>query len=199
MIKNSTYFFLFWTIFSVVTQTQAQDIGNKNLMDSIVVETTDGKLIHLKVTTPNKNKLTKQLPNLHPKILAEVYKLTNLTPHRAFVRYSNKDPFLQKGYELKSGKCLYIHSSYFDHLSILWRSQLLCGSEEGHYNPPCQPMDYALVLLPQQRVTMNLLLESTLLKGYHEFSYINTVYDERLTDLILLHKDIYSTKQCELF
>ena len=198
MIKNCSYFILYWTIIGFVMQIQARNTSSKDL-ERIVVETESGSFMHLRTTNLDENETIEKLPNLYPEISKEIYKFTNLTPHRALVKYESTNPFLQKGHELNSGRCLYIHSSYFNHLMIIWDSELLCGSEKGQLPFPCRATDYVLDLIsPHQQSPV--LLEHTSLRGYYKLSYINTVYDnEEPKDLVLLHKDISSTEECEIF
>ena len=210
MIKNSLICFIL-TILHFPAQTQVKNTQPNNT-ENVIVETTDRELIHLITGGENKTEIIKQLPNLYTQNLKKIYKFTNLTPHRALVKYANDKPFLRKGHELKSGKCLYIHRNDFNYLTIIQGSELLCSSNKTNKTSPCQPMDYTLDLISQQQIftelPLNLHIDS--LKGYYEFSYIknsavlsstygSNINFEESPYLILLHKDSSSTEECETF
>lgn len=200
MIKNFSYFILVWTLFFTAV-VQAQDVNTADKMDNLVVETTDGELIHLRIPILDNNEIVEQLPNLCSKAEPkEIYKFTNLTPHTTLVTYKSTTPFLHKGHELKSGRCLYINNSYFEHLTILWGLELLCGSEAGiKQQSPCQPADYILALIPQQTIFMDTMLEVSTLRGYYKFSQVKTIYNGEPEGLVLLHKNTESDEECEVF
>ncbi len=196
-MKNLVYYFtLFCMTLSVPIQ--AQNVHSEALTSSMVVETTDGKLIHIKMTLSDRDEAITQLRNLYPLVLTDMYKVTNLTPHRMFLKYDNRDPFLQKGHELKSSQCIYIHKDDFEYLTIsvtLPLSEILCSSNQNDRKPLCQPIDYILGFIPSQTE----LLPYENLKGYHEFSYVSTTSFGEQQALVLLHKHTYSTTQCTLF
>ena len=207
MIKNSLIYFIL-TLLHFSAQTQLKNTQPEN-MKSVIVETADKELIHLITTSENKKKLIKQLPNLYTQKLKEIYKFTNSTPHRVLIKYTNDSPFLHKGHELKSGKCLYIHRNDFNYLSIMWGLELLCSSNE-HKIPPCQPMDYTLDLISQQQTFIETPPTSQFSRGYYEFSYeqnlaelpntyIPNINSEKPPYLILLQKDSNTEEECEIF
>lgn len=203
MIKNiSIYFILAVLHFSAQTKS----------VENLIIETENRELIHLITTAENKPEIIKQLPILYTQNLKEIYKFTNLTPHRALVKYKNDRPFQHKGYELKSGKCLYIHKNDFDHLSIIWNSEIICSSNENK-TLPCQPMDYTLNLISQQQTFIykdTPSLPVFKLIGYYEFSYMKNLAElpniyipsislKKPPYLILLQKDSNTEEECETF
>lgn len=212
-MKQTIYFILFTLSFSVHTQMQNTSSTN---VENLFLETKNGVILHIKETAEIKNQLLKQLQNLSsPQILKETYKFTNLTPHRALIKYTSTTPFLKKGHELKSGECLLIHTDYFEHLSILWGSELLCGVDESNHKknkPPCPSTDSILNLISQQQTSIGIppALNFSELRGYYEFSYVRHLTGnlEEHTPfisfdgpkhLVLLHKESRTLEECKVF
>ena len=223
MIKNSLiYFILIVLHFTAQTEVKIPqpDVlipvkeATSNNTESMMVETTDGELIHLMMTPENKKEIQKQKSNLYTQDVKEIYKLTNLTPYSVLVKYTNDSPFLHKGSELKKSKCMYIHRNYFDYLSLLWNSELLCSSHEYRSTNKitlCQPMDYTLRLISQQQTFMGMPSEVQIssLRGWYKFSYLKNLEEmpyvytpnidfEKPPYLILLNQDKYE-EECKIF
>ena len=135
------------------------------------------------------------------------YKFVNLTDSRALVKYDRDTPFLQKGYEVRPGACLYIHQDDFNHLSIFLfiegSTQTLCNYKGTTI---CHPADYTLIY-PPDVIETDATPDPPVVK---ELSYTETgrtsenentpaIEWEKIHRFVLMKKRTNTTEECGVF